>query len=74
MIDLPSDLTVFNEADVREEIIAPLLHHLGYRARSRTAKIIREQSLRYPRIYLGHKSPLKDPPLRGRADYILEVQ
>src|SRR5712692_1194115 len=35
--------------------------------------IIREQSLRYPRNSLGRKDPKKDPELRGKADYILEV-
>src|SRR5712692_958278 len=35
--------------------------------------IIREQSLRYPRASLGLKNPKKDPELRGKSDYILEV-
>ncbi len=73
MIELPPDIGAFNETDVREEIISPLLRHLGYRAQS-SANIVREQSLRYPRAFLGRKNPLRDPPLRGRADYILEVQ
>ncbi len=61
-----------NEADIREEVIAPLLRLLGYQ--SGTANnIIREQSLRYPRLFLGRKDPKKDPELRGKADYILEV-
>jgi len=63
----------FNEADVREEVIAPLLRTLGYRSGSQN-NIIREQSLRYPNLSLGRKDPKKDPELRGRADYILEVQ
>jgi hypothetical protein len=71
-MQLPSSIEGFNEMDVREEIITPLLHHLGYQPRS-AANIIREQSLRYPRKVLGRKNPLTDPPLRGRADYILEV-
>ncbi len=62
----------FNETDVREEVIAPLLRQLGYRAESDN-NIIREQPLRYPRISLGLKNPKKDPELRGKADYILEV-
>lgn len=61
-----------NEADVREEVIAPMLRQLGYR--SGTANdVIREQSLRYPRVFLGRKDPKRDPILRGKADYILEV-
>jgi hypothetical protein len=66
------DLSGFNETDVREEIIAPLLRRLGYRTGS-VNHIIRELSLSYPRISLGRKNKKKDPPLRGRADYILEV-
>lgn len=71
-MQLPPSIDGFNEMDVREELITPLLHYLGYSPRS-TANIIREQSLRYPRKFLGRKNPLTDPPLRGRADYILEV-
>lgn len=62
----------FNETDVREEVIAPLLRQLGYTTGSDN-NIIREQPLRYPRISLGLKNPKKDPELRGKADYILEV-
>lgn len=69
---LPPSVDGFGEADVREEIITPLLHRLGYKAGS-PANIIREQPLRYPREFLGHKKPRRDPPLRGRADYILDV-
>lgn len=72
MIQLPASTDGFNESDVREEIITPLLRHLGYRTGS-TANIIREQSLRYPKVFLGRKNPPRDPVLRGRADYILEV-
>lgn len=61
-----------NEADVREEIIAPLLRHLGYRSGSDN-DIIREQSLRYPMDSLGRKKPDRDPLLRGKADYICEA-
>jgi hypothetical protein len=69
----PLKFNKLNETDVREEVIAPLLRALGYRSGTDN-NIIREQSLRYPRISLGRKNPLKDPPLRGKADYILEVQ
>ena len=71
-MQLPPSVDGFNEADVREEIITPLLHRLGYEARS-AANIIREQPLRYPREFLGRKDLRRDPPLRGRADYILDV-
>lgn len=63
----------FNEADVREEIITPLLHRLGFRAGTEN-DIIRELSLRYPREYIGRKNPKRDPVLRGKADYILEAK
>lgn len=58
-----------NEADVREEVIAPLLARLGYRTGTEN-NIVREQSLRYPRSFLGRKKK-SDPLLRGAADYIL---
>lgn len=61
-----------SEADVREEIIAPLLRGLGYRPGDQH-NVIRDQSLRYPRGLLGQKDLKKDPLLRGKADYILEV-
>ncbi len=61
-----------NETDVREEIVAPLVRSLGYRSGTKN-NVIREQSLRYPRAFLGHKNPGKDPILRGKADYILEA-
>jgi hypothetical protein len=64
-----------NEADVREEFIAPLLAELGYRSGSEN-HAAREVplSLRYPRSFLGKKNPKSDPYVRGRADYILEVR
>ena len=65
------DFSKMNETDVRENIIAPLLRELGYR-HSTSADVITEQSLRYPRIHLGRKKK-GDPLLRGKADYILEV-
>lgn len=61
-----------NEADVREEVIAPLIRELGYRTGT-DFDVIREQGLRYPRQYLGRKNASRDPELRGKADYILEV-
>lgn len=62
----------FNETDVREEIIAPLLRRLGYSSGTDN-NIIREQSLRYAKSFLGRKNLSKDPDLRGVADYILEA-
>ena len=61
-----------NETDVREEVIAPLLRRLGYISGTRN-DVIREQFLRYPRKSLGRKNSKKDPELRGKADYVLEV-
>lgn len=66
------DFSTMNEADVREEIIAPLLRQIGYRTGT-TANIVREHSLQYPKIFLGRKNIKRDPILRGRADYICEV-
>lgn len=68
----PVDFSQFNEADVREEILAPLLSYLGYKTGT-PSNIIREQSLRYPRAFIGKKNTNKDPILRGVADYICEV-
>jgi hypothetical protein len=72
MVFEPIDFAQFNEMDVREEILAPLLRQLGYQAGTRN-NIIREQSLRYPKAFIGRKNPQKDPGLRGKADYICEV-
>ena len=66
------DFAQLNEADVREEILAPFLRKLGYRSGT-CNNIIREQSLRYPRFFLGRKDSHKDPELRGKADYICEA-
>ena len=60
-----------NETDVREEIAAPFLSALGYE-RGTTNDILREFSLAYDRVFLGRKKK-SDPPLRGRADYVLSV-
>lgn len=61
-----------NETDVREIIVRPLLNRLGYE--HGTENTIRtEQTFRYAKAFLGRKNAAKDPPLVGRADYILEV-
>ncbi len=62
-----------NEADVREEVIAPLVRRLGYRTGTDN-NVIREQLLRYKFVFLGLKDPGKDPEVRGKADYILEAE
>jgi len=61
-----------NEADIREEVVAPLLKCLGYQSGTH-ADIVRELSLRYPKQFLGRKKTSKDPQLRGRADYVMEI-
>ncbi|MCJ2043805.1 type I restriction enzyme HsdR N-terminal domain-containing protein [Methylobacterium sp. J-078] len=61
-----------NETDVRETIVRPFIHALGY-AHNTVNNIRTEVTLRYEKAFLGRKSPSKDPPLRGRADYICEV-
>jgi hypothetical protein len=66
------DFDKMGETDVREEIIAPLLRHLGYRSGTQF-DVIREQHLTYSRIQLGREKAT-DPPLRGKADYICEVR
>lgn len=66
-------LSQFNEADVREEIMAPLLRRLEYQTGTEN-NIIREQHLRYNKSSLGRKNNQKDWPLRGKADYICEAK
>jgi hypothetical protein len=68
----PYDFEALNETDIREEIIAPLLRSLGYRSGTEN-NVIREQPLNYAKSFLGRKKG-SDPVLRGRADYICEVQ
>ncbi len=66
------DFDAMNETDVREIIVRPLLHRLGF-AHGTQDNIRTEVKLRYDRAFLGRKNPSKDPPLAGRADYICEV-
>jgi Type I restriction enzyme R protein N terminus (HSDR_N) len=61
-----------NETDVREIIVRPLLNRLGYEHGNENS-IRTEQTFRYAKAFLGRKNIAKDPPLVGRADYILEV-
>lgn len=67
------DFSQMNEADVREEVIAPLLRALGYKSGTEN-NIARENVLRYARAYIGRKKHKIDPPLSGKADYVLEVR
>jgi hypothetical protein len=69
----PPSLGGFSEQDIREEVITPLLHQLGYR-RGTAADILREVHLRYPRRFLGRKNPRRDPPIGGYADYVLDAR
>ncbi|AIL98110.1 type I restriction enzyme HsdR N-terminal domain-containing protein [Sinorhizobium meliloti] len=64
-----------NETDVREVIVRPLLHEIGYRFGT-DATIRTEVILKYDKAFLGRKKPTSDVPLaslKGRADYICEV-
>ncbi|HVZ99261.1 MAG TPA: hypothetical protein VG841_02975 [Caulobacterales bacterium] len=67
------DFARMSEADVREEIIRPFLHRLGYR-HGASANIRTDYSLRYSKVQLGRKNP-RDPDLPGprKPDYICEV-
>jgi Type I restriction enzyme R protein N terminus (HSDR_N) len=60
-----------NETDVREIVVRPLLHRLGYKHGSEN-NIRTEVTLKYDKHFLGHKSK-KDPEITGRADYLCEV-
>jgi hypothetical protein len=66
------DFDSMNETDVREIVVRPLLGRLGY-THGTQANIRTEVPLRYDRAFLGRKNAAKDPPLRGRADYICEA-
>jgi hypothetical protein len=70
---LPLPFDQMNEADVREDVLTPLIAALGYRKGTEN-NIRRELELRYPKAYLGRKDGKRDPELRGKADYVLEVQ
>lgn len=59
------------EADVREEVIAPLLKFLGYR-KGTLNNIARELPLSYEKVQFGGRKPA-DVTLRGRADYVCEA-
>ena len=63
----PAPFDRMGEADVREEILAPLVKLLGYRSGTKY-DVLREQTLtlRYPKTSLGRKNPAKDVALRGK--------
>jgi hypothetical protein len=61
-----------NETDVREILVRPLLHELGYQ-QGAAANIVTEKKLSYSYVFLGRKKPGKDPALAGKADYICDV-
>jgi hypothetical protein len=69
----PINFSIMNETDVREEILAPFIHRLGYRTGGDN-QVLREIPLRYPYNYIGKKNHSKDPILRGKPDYILEAK
>ena len=66
------EFSSMNEVDVRETVVRPLLHRLGYR-HGTDATIRTEVPLRYDRAFLGRKKPSKDPPLRGKPDYVCDA-
>lgn len=73
MTFLPVNFQKWIEDDVREEILTPLLHRLGYRKDSENdIRRGNQLILKYPKIVFGTRKS-KDKSLRGFADYILEV-
>jgi hypothetical protein len=68
---LELDFDTMNEADVREIVVRPLLHRLGYR-HGTEHNIRTEVTLRYGKTSLGRRKK-SDPVVEGRADYICEV-
>jgi hypothetical protein len=61
------DFSSMKEADVREEIITPLLKRIGYGTRE--AIIIRQHRLNHPFLKYGHR----EIPVQAEADYLLEL-
>jgi hypothetical protein len=61
------DSPEFKEDSVREEIILPILKHLGYNASGKN-KIIRSKTLVHPCVYIGtHKHEISIIP-----DYLMQ--
>lgn len=68
-IPVSMELTLVTENDVRERVIWPLLVRLGY-----TSQMVKTQrKLVHRFIFLGHKKPHADRPIRGEADYVCTV-
>lgn len=65
------DFDTMNETDVREIVIRPFLHKLGY-VHGTAANVRSEVPLTYGKSFLGRKKK-NDPPLRGRADYVCDA-
>jgi len=61
-----------NESDVREHILRPLLHDLGWKLGT-SANIRTEIKLTYGKAFLGRKDSKRDPDLVGRADYVCDL-
>jgi predicted type IV restriction endonuclease len=61
------DSPEFKEDSVREELLVPLLGHLGYSA-SGEHRIIRSKSLIHPYVYIGTKKH----PVHIIPDYLLQ--
>jgi hypothetical protein len=72
----PWNFDQMKEADVREDVIMPILQTLGYK-KGTDNYIYREAflSLRYAREYFGRKDTARDPqrPLSGFVDYICDI-
>lgn len=66
---MTGEFTCETEADVRERIIFPMLIKLGHPAETIKTGLY----LKYERRFLGRKKPGKDPILRGRPDYVVEI-
>lgn len=69
----PHDIDSMNEDDVAGELVRPLCRALGYTQGNPEANLRSQIALQYDKAFLGHKSPGKDPVLRGRPDFVCEV-
>src|SRR6266478_1344127 len=72
MLFPPMNFGPMNEADIRAEVIDPLLRELGYQSGTEN-NIGRERTLRYPHKQLGRRKA-SDPPITGKPDYVLEIR
>ena len=61
------DFSSMKEADVREEIVTPLLKSIGYGTGD--AIIMRQHRLKHPFLKYGHR----ETPIQAEADYLLEI-